>query len=98
WRRLRICLRSGCTRDREVYLRSYARSFRSFEVSFVRLKSRDFCEKVVGELLHVSVVVAQSIVVAFALDRYAILRAREFILQAKEILIGLQLRIVLDNE
>ncbi len=56
------------------------------------------CRLAVGELLRVGVVVAQRVVVALALDGDAILRAGEFILQSQVMLVGLQLRIVLDNQ
>jgi hypothetical protein len=48
-------------------------------------------------LLNVSVVVLKRIVIPLALDGDAVFRPGEFILQAQEVLIGFQLRIILGN-
>src|ERR1700688_1968097 len=96
-RRLRGCLRSWRAR-REIYLRHLPCSFRRGEVSVIRLESRPSRENVVRKLLDVGVVVLQRVVITLALDRDPVLGAREFVLQAQEILIGPQLRIILHDQ
>src|SRR5262249_5633249 len=79
WCRLRTGLRRR-SRTREIHLRYCPRSFRSLEISVVRLESCPTREQAVGKLLHVGVVVLQRVVVALAFDRNAIFGACQFIL------------------
>src|SRR2546430_2269070 len=65
------------------------------EVRAVRLESSPPGKDVIRKLLNVSVVILESIVVAFALHRDAVFRAGQLILQAQEIFIRLELRVIL---
>src|SRR5262245_53025932 len=82
----------------EVQLGRGARSIGRLEVRVIGFESWPSREQAVRELLDVGVVVLEGIVVALALDSDAILGAGKFILQAHEIFVGFQLRIVLDDE
>src|SRR5438067_6930858 len=94
----RQSLRRRWFRRSEIYFRHDPRRLRCFKVRVVWFEAHAGREQAVGELLDVSVVIAQSAIVALALNRDAVFGSGEFILQAQEIFVGLQLRIVLDDQ
>src|SRR6202451_4890832 len=90
-------LRCGRARTRKGDPGHGSRPFGSLEVIFIRFESSHPSEEAVRELLHVSVVVLERIVIPLAFHRDTILRACKFVLQTKEILVRFQLRIVFDD-
>src|SRR4029077_17468759 len=88
----------GRARGGEIHLGNLARFFRGSKIRFVRFETSPTRINVVGKLLHIGVVVLQRVVVTLALDRDAVFRSRQLVLQAQEVLIRLQLRVVLDHD
>jgi hypothetical protein len=82
---------------RKLHLGHFTRRLGGREVGVVAMEARPARENVIGKLANERVVGLQRIVVALALDGDAILGAGKLVLQAQEILIGLELRIILDN-
>src|ERR1700683_378306 len=85
-------------RRRELHLRHRALGFRRCEVGVVSLESGHACDNVVWEQRNVRVVSLNRVVITLALDRDAILRTCQFVLQTQEILVRLELRIILNDE
>src|SRR5438045_1752223 len=83
-----------CRGPAKVNLRSRARSFIGLEVSVIRLEPAPSREQAIRESLDVSVVVLKGVVIPLAFDRNPILGPRKFVLQAQEVFVRLQLRIV----
>ena len=74
--------RSRCgRRGPEIHFGHFVRAGRSREIGIVALKTSDARDKAIRKSGDVGVVVLHSVVIAAALDRYAILGAREFVLQ-----------------
>src|ERR1700755_3316872 len=94
-RALRVCLR-GRT-GAEVHFWSLARAFGGSEISVVSLEACPSGEETVREDLQVGVVVLQSVVVTLTLGRDTIFGSSEFVLQAKEFFVRLQLRVILGD-
>src|SRR5207245_10278101 len=82
-------------RSREIHFRHFTRSFGGGEVRVVWLESSPLGKDVIRKLLNVSVVILQSVVIALAFHGDAIFRAGQLILQAQEILVRLELRVIL---
>src|SRR6516225_9404238 len=78
----------------EIHFGSLPRPFLGLEVGVVAGESAHAGDEIVGEEREKRVVVLQRLVVAPALDGDAVLRSGELVLQAQEVLIGLQLRII----
>src|SRR6185437_305131 len=83
---LRRCLRRGILRRAKVHLWHLTRAFRCCEIRIVRLEPGPSRKDVVWELLDVSVVVLERVVVTLALDCNTIFRSRQFVLQTQEVL------------
>src|ERR1700691_1486329 len=89
------CHRSGCRA--KICLRYLPRRFRGLEISWILFISRKARVEAVWKLQYISVVILQRIVVALTFDGNAVLGARQFILQAQEIFVRLQLRVILHH-
>ena len=86
--RCRHCLRRWLAL--KIHLRNISCAFCGFEVSVVLLVSGKSGNQIVRKLQQVSVVVLDRVVIALALDGDAVFGARQFVLQAQEIFIGLE--------
>src|SRR4029434_3815514 len=82
--------------SREVYLRRLFRCRRRLEQRVV-LEPEQLCREVRGELTPGGVVLLHALVVPHPFDGDAILRSRELVHQAVELLVGFQLRVVFDD-
>src|SRR5450755_277263 len=71
-----------------------AGAFGGLEVGFVAMEAGPAGEEAVGEQADVGVVGLDRIVVALAFDGDAIFGAGQFVLQAQEIFVGFELRVV----
>src|SRR5437867_157127 len=78
------------------YLRRVG-GFGTFEIVVVRMEARPGGKDIVGEQLHVGVVVLERFIVAPPLDRKAGFSSGELVLQAKKTLVGLEAGIVLSR-
>src|SRR5713226_1122133 len=85
-------LRSG-----ELHLGGLTGGRRSCEISLVTLEAGPTGEHAVWEQADIGVVVLQGFVVAPPLDGDAVFCACQLVLQAQKILVGLELRVVLDD-
>src|ERR1035441_5898503 len=93
-----LCGRRCSLRGRvEVHLGSLPRTLFRLEVCIVAGEARQAGYDVVGEQPNVGVVVLQGIVVPLTLDGDTVLGAGQLVLQAQEVFVGAQLRIVLDH-
>src|SRR5260370_14740347 len=95
WRRVLRGSRGG-TRfiEIEIHLGSVARPFFRFEIGVVARESSDAGDQTVWKEGNVSVVVLDRFVVAAAFGGDATLRSCQLILQAHEILLRVQVRVI----
>src|ERR1035437_3151537 len=92
-----IRVRSLLRRTWKLNLRRLSGCPRSAEIRCVWFESGPSCKNIVWEKLDVSVVVLHGLVVTPPFDRDAVLGASQLVLQAQKILVGLELRIILND-